>query len=304
MINKGLLVVITNDTFNELAKIINKYSNSDGIHSTPIDGLHCYKMSELNIRLPVIYRPSICVVIQGNKQVLLGDNIFKYEQGQYLAISVDLPLIGEVTKASINKPYLCAQIDIDISKMTELAIKLKTNRTPVNKTEKGLFVGNMNAELMSAIIRLMRLLEHPKDIPFLAPAIFQEIYYRLLTGPNGDSIIQTCIDGSNMQRITQIIETMKTQFNSSLNIDELARMINMSTSNFYSQFKKVTGLSPLQYLKHLRLTEARKIMLSEKADATNAAYLVGYESPSQFNREYARLFGEPPLRDIKQFRKQ
>lgn len=292
------------NTFNKLAEIINRYSKCDGVNPTEIDGLHCYKMSELDIRLPVIYRPSIYVVAQGNKQVILGNEIFQYSQGKYLAVSVDLPLIGEVTEASKNKPYLCAQIDIDLQVMMELAIKLDAKPALVNKTEKGLFVGEMDEKLMDAIVRLVRLLDTPQDIPHLASILFQEIYYRLLSGPYGSSIIQTCLQGHNMHRIAKTIELMNANFAKRLSIDELAAMTNMSPSSFYSQFKQVTGLSPLQYLKNIRLTEARKIMLFDNASATSTAYLVGYESPSQFNREYTRLFGIPPQKDVKAFRKQ
>jgi AraC-like DNA-binding protein len=295
--------MINDNAFNELDEIINRYSKFDGVHATNIDGLYCYKMSSLNVRLPVIYRPSIYVVAQGNKQVTLDKEVFQYNRGEYLAVSVDLPLIGEVTKACKDKPYLCAQIDIDMIVMTELVVKLDSKAELPHRTVKGIFVGNMDEALIDAILRLMRLLDTPKDIPYLSSILFQEIYYRLLIGPHGSSIIQTCLHGSNMYRIAKTIEIMKSDFAKSMSMDELATMVNMSTSNFYNQFKKVTGLSPLQYLKRLRLTEARQIMLSDDTDATRAAYLVGYESPSQFSREYSRLFGSPPQRDVKAIRK-
>lgn len=290
------------NTLKELTEIINRYSKLDGIHTTMIDGLHFYKMSELNIRLPAIYRPSLYVVVQGNKQVILGDDLFQYSQGKYLAVSIDLPLIGEVTEASKHKPYLCAQIDIDMQVMTKLAIEINAKNPPPHKTQKGIFVDDMDAKLMDCIARLIRLLDDPTDIPYLAPILFQEIYYRLLSGAHGSSIIQTCLRGNNMQRIATAIECMKSNIAKPINIDALATMVNMSSSNFYNHFKQVTGLSPLQYLKRLRLTEARQIMFSNNSDATSTAYLVGYESPSQFNREYARLFGTPPRRDVKELR--
>lgn len=288
---------------NELTELIAQYAKCDGIHATNIAGLHCYKMSELNNRLPVIYKPSIYVVAQGNKQVILNKEVFHYAQGNYLAVSVDLPLIGEVTKASTNKPYLCAQIDIDMQIMTELAIKLQAQEALPNKAEKGVFVGNIDDRLMNCILRLIRLLASPKDIPYLSPLILQEIHYCLLSGPHGSAIIQTYLQGSNMHRIAKIIDIMKSDIAKTASTSELAASVNMSTSSFYNQFKQVTGFSPLQYLKRLRLTQARQIMLLNNTDATNTAYIVGYESPSQFNREYARLFGLPPQREIKAFRK-
>jgi len=295
---------MTDNTFDELIDIIDRYSKSDGIHATAVNGLYCYKMSELNIRLPVIYRPSIYVVMQGNKQVLLGNDIFQYRQGEYLAVAVDLPLIGEVTKASKQKPYLCVQIDIDTQLMTELAMKFDANTQKQYEASKGIFVGNTDSKLMDAITRLMRLLDSPEDIPYLSTILLQEIYYRLLNSSHGGSIIQTYLRDNNMQRIAEVIAAMKRDMATPMCIDTLAKSANMSTSNFYSQFKKVTGFSPLQYLKRIRLTEARQIMYLDNKDASSTSYMVGYESPSQFNREYARLFGAPPQRDIKKLKQQ
>lgn len=291
-----------NRTFTELIEIINRHVEFDGINTTTINGLHFYKMSELNIRLPVIYRPSIYVVVQGNKQVILDNETFKYSQSKYLAVSVDLPLIGKVTTASKHKPYLCVQIDMNRQVMTELAIKLAATQKLSHKTTKGIFVGDMDDTLLDAILRLLRLLDAPQDIPYLSESLFEEIYYRLLSGPYGAAIIQTFLHDNNMQRIAKIINKMKADIAQPINIDELAILVNMSTSNFYNQFKKVTGFSPLQYLKRLRLTAARHIMLSDHKDAASTSYLVGYDSPSQFSREYTRLFGSPPQRDVKEFR--
>ncbi|MBU2923349.1 AraC family transcriptional regulator [Colwellia sp. 1_MG-2023] len=289
------------NVINEMKSIIDRYSLCDGIHATKIEGLHFYKMSSLNVRLPVIYRPSIYVVVQGCKQVSLNGEVFQYTNSKYLVVSVDLPLIGEVTSANKDKPYLCIQIDIDMKTMAKLVAEL--NLKASHKTGKGIFVGNMDEVLGEPILRLMKLLDAPKDIPYLSGVYFLEIYYRLLNTPHGSSIIQTSLHGSNMYRVAKVIEIMKLDIAKPRSIDELAAMINMSTSNFYNQFKKVTGLSPLQYLKQLRLTEARQIMISHNTNATKTAYMVGYESPSQFSREYTRLFGASPRRDIKAFRK-
>jgi len=295
---------MTDNTFDELIDIIDRYSKSDGIHATAVNGLYCYKMSKLNIRLPIIYRPSIYVVVQGNKQVLLGNDIFQYRQGEYLAVAVDLPLIGEVTKASKQKPYLCVQIDIDTQLMTELAMKFDANTQKQYEASKGIFVGSTDSKLMDAITRLMRLLNSPEDIPYLSTMLLQEIYYRLLSSSHGESIIQTYLRDNNMQRIAEVIAAMKRDMATPMCIDTLAKSANMSASNFYSQFKKVTGFSPLQYLKRIRLTEARQIMYLDNKDASSTSYMVGYESPSQFSREYARLFGAPPQRDIKKLKQQ
>lgn len=291
------------NVLNEMKNIIDRYSLCDGIHATKIEGLHFYKMSSLNVRLPVIYRPSIYVVVQGSKQVSLNKEVFQYTHSKYLVVSVDLPLIGEVTNANKDKPYLCIQIDIDMQIMAKLVAELNLKAKDTYKTGKGIFVGNMDEVLGEPILRLMKLLDAPKDIPYLSAIYFLEIYYRLLNTPHGYSIIQTFLHGSNMYRVAKVIEIMKLDIAKPRSVDELATMINMSTSNFYNQFKKVTGLSPLQYLKQLRLTEARQMMISKNTNATKAAYMVGYESPSQFSREYTRLFGAPPKRDLKAYRK-
>ena len=288
----------------ELVRIVNNYCQFDGIQSSDIAGLHFYKMFSLNVRLPVVYRPSIYMVVQGDKQVILNKEAFKYTRGQFLVVSVDLPLIGEVTKASKDEPYLCIQVDIDAQIMSELAVELNANNWSSNTKElnKSIFVGNTDSSLQDAILRLVRLLDTPQDIPYLSELFIKEIHYRLLTSRYGYRVIQTYLRGSKMHRISKTIEVIKTNFAKPLNVSELAQSNNMSTSNFYTQFKKITGLSPLQYLKQVRLTEARQMMLSKSIDASKAAYLVGYESASQFSREYSRLFGAPPYRDIKAYK--
>lgn len=286
-----------NRQLNELAGFIDKYSKDEGVNDTKIEGLHCFKVSDLNKRMPVVYRPAVYIIAQGRKQVLLENDLFRYAPGEFLAVSVDLPMLGQVTEASSTRPYLCVQIDLDLSQIAALATKLKNNARAASKTERGAFVGQADTELLSSLIRLMKLLDSPKDIPFLATTALYEVYYRLVAGKYAASIIQTSLTGGHMQAISNAIEHIKAQLLRPLLVTELAASANMSVSAFYSHFKKVTALSPLQYQKRLRLTQARQIMLSGRMNAARAAYAVGYESPSQFSREYARMFGEPPLRD-------
>lgn len=282
----------------ELAALTEKFSITDGIHQTPVKGLGCIKLSKPNAKLPAVYEPSICVILQGSKRVLLEDEIYIYEPPQFLGVSVDLPLIGQVLEASPERPYLCLQIALDSRQISELLAHLEHPHLPSSASSRGLFVGALDDAAQEAVLRLARLLDAPKDIPMLAPLILRELYYRLLSGAHGPELAQIAISGSTMHRIGQIIRRLKSDLAAPVRVEELAALANMSTSSFHQHFKAVTAMSPLQYAKRLRLTEARHILLSERADAASVAYRVGYESTSQFSREYARMFGAPPIRDI------
>ena len=286
----------------ELAKLVDKYSDGDGIHPTAVPGLGCIKMSAPSMKMPGVYAPSLCVIVQGSKDVLLNEEIYTYSPSQFLAISVDLPILGQVTKASANEPYLCLQIDLDPKLMSELLTQSIDHPMTGGDTGRGLFVGQMDASLIDSVLRLTRLLDTPKDIPLLAPMILREIHYRLLTGEHAASVMQMAVTGSNMQRIADVIKKMKAEIARPMRVETLAEMARMSESSFHVHFKAITAMSPLQYHKRLRLTEARHIMISEHTDATSTAYRVGYESPSQFSREYSRMFGAPPGRDMEAIR--
>jgi len=283
----------------ELARLIDKFSLGNGIHSTALAGLNCIKLSEINDRLPSVYTPSLCVIVQGKKRALLNDEIYQYQPSEYLVGSVDLPVIGQVIEASQAKPYLCLQIELDLHQLAELIVQAGFPVKNKMTSQRGLFVGNMDLSLADGVLRLARLLEAPEDIPLLAPMIKREIYYRLLNGQYGDAIAQMTQTGSHMQRISAAIQILKADYNKPIKIEDLANQVGMSVSSFHTHFKAVTAMSPLQYQKRLRLMEARKIMLAETQDAATTAYRVGYESPSQFSREYMRMFGNPPGRDMK-----
>jgi AraC-like DNA-binding protein len=284
--------------FSELAPLVDRFSNGDGIHPTAIPGLQCLRMSATNSVTPSVYSPSVCIVVQGSKTVLLEGETYRYAPSQYLAVSVDLPLLGQVRDASIEKPYLCLQINLDARLMSELISQAGGDSWSQHETARGLFVGKLDEDMMDAICRLAQLLDSPQDIRALAPIRLREFHYRMLSGAHGATIAQIAIAGSNTQKISQVIRLMKSDLTRAMSVEALASKVHMSPSSFHQHFKAVTAMSPLQYLKRLRLTEARQIMLSEAMDAASTAYRVGYESPSQFNREYARLFGAPPMRDI------
>lgn len=286
----------------ELAALVCKYSSGEGISATAIKGLFCIRLSAPHMRLPSVYRPSICVILQGTKQVLLEDEIYRYAPPQFLAVSVDLPLLGQVVEASAERPYLCLQIEIDPRQIGELLAQSRDTAWSREETSRGLFVGTLDRATEEAVLRLARLLDTPKDIPVLAPMMLRELHYRLLSGDYGHAIAQMAIAGSNAHRIAEIIRRIRAHLASPIRIEDLAAKANMSPSSFYQHFKAVTAMSPLQYQKRLRLMEARQILLSENADAASTAYRVGYQSVSQFSREYARMFGAPPIRDIDEIR--
>jgi AraC-like DNA-binding protein len=238
------------------------------------------------------------VIVQGAKQVLLEEEMYRYAPPQFLAVSVDLPLLGQVVEASAERPYLCLQIEIDPRQIGELIAQSRDAPWFRGDTPRGLFIGTLDGATQEAVLRLARLLETPGDIPVLAPMMLREFHYRLLSGDYGPVIAQMAIAGSNTHKIGQIIRKIKTHLAAPLRVEDLAAIANMSPSSFHQHFKAVTAMSPLQYQKRLRLTEARHILLSENIDAASTAYRVGYQSVSQFSREYARMFGAPPIRDI------
>jgi AraC-like DNA-binding protein len=286
----------------ELGTLITKYSIGDGIHPVAIGGLHCIRLSAPHMQLPSVYNPCVCVIVQGTKQVLLEEEIYRYAPPQFLAVSVDLPLLGQVVEASAEKPYLCLAIDVDARQIADLISQSGDAGWSRGETSRGLFIGELDAAMLEAVLRLARLLDTPRDIPVLAPLVMREFHYRLLSGPCGPAIAQMAIPGSNTHKIGQIIRRIKTQLASPIRVEELASMANMSPSSFHQHFKAVTAMSPVQYQKRLRLTEARHLLLAESTDAASAAYRVGYQSVSQFSREYARMFGAPPIRDIEGIR--
>ncbi len=229
---------------------------------------------------------------------MLGEETYCYGASQYLVVSVDLPLSGFVVEATPDKPYLGFKLNLDPRELCDIIAQTNPSARQKEDSVRGLFVSTADAPLLNCAIRLTRLLDTPQDIPMLAPMIVREIYYRLLIGEQGEAVRQIATSGSNMQRIAEVIQLIKADFTQPMRVEDLADRVSMSPSSFHYHFKQVTSMSPLQYQKQLRLLEARRLMLAENSNATSAAYDVGYESPSQFSREYSRLFGAPPSRDI------
>ena len=249
-----------------------------------------------------MYEPRICMVAQGAKRVLLGDDTYVYDEHHLLIASVDLPTVVQIIKASRKKPYLGLVLKLDQREISQLMVDSNLPLPRPQQSSRGMATCEVTLPLLNAFQRLIDLLAEPKDIPILAPIIQREIVYRLLVGDQGSHLRQIASAGSQSQQIARAIDWLKDNFTQPLRIDDLATQVNMSTSTFHHHFRALTAMSPLQYQKWLRLYEARRLMLTEHQDAATAAFQVGYESPSQFSREYKRLFGAPPLRDITKLR--
>lgn len=246
-----------------------------------------------------LHEPSICLIAQGAKRVLLGEEIYEFDAHHFLLTSVNLPVMAQITEASPEAPYLSLMLKLDQRELAQLMVDKNLPSPRTQQASRAMAVSGVSAPLLGAFRRLIDLLEQPEDIPILAPLIQREIFYRLLTGEQGARLRQIAAAGSHSQQIARAINWLKGNYQKPLRVDDLAAQTGMSTSNFHHHFRSLTAMSPLQFQKRLRLSEARRLMLMENLDAATASFQVGYESPSQFSREYSRLFGAPPLRDIK-----
>lgn len=291
------------DKCEELAALVARHTNNqgNGAHATAINSLIFMRECNPATAIQTVSEPLLSIVVQGKKEVLLNEETYRYGVAQYLVVSVDLPLSGCVIETTPNQPYLGFKLKLDPAQLSEIIAQTNLE-TSQKESVRGWFISDADPPLIDCALRLTQLLDTPQNIPFLAPLITREIYYRLLIGEQGEAVRQIGTAGSNMQRIAEVIKRIKTDFAKPLRVEELAEQANMSSASFHRHFKAVTSMSPLQYQKQLRLLTARQIMLAENADATQAAYQVGYESTSQFSREYARMFGAPPIRDIERLR--
>jgi len=272
------------------------------LHTTAIPGLSLFRRTEPTEPMTGMYQPSICMVAQGAKRVQLGDDNFVYDAQHYLITSVHLPTVVQIIEASPEKPYLGLRLTFNLGEIAQLMADSQLPPPRTQQSSRGMATGEVTLPLLGAFQRLLDLLDVKEDIPILAPVIQREIIYRLLVGDQGARLRQIAAAGSQSHQIARAIEWLKGNYAQPLLIDDLATQVNMSTSTFHHHFRTLTAMSPLQYQKTLRLSEARRLMLAERLDAATAAFQVGYESPSQFSREYSRLFGAPPLRDITKLR--
>ncbi|AIE61483.1 AraC family transcriptional regulator [Bacillus methanolicus] len=286
----------------ELVKLIERHTGRDGSHATAIPSLFFSRYSNVTGPNYGVHKPSLCIVVQGMKEVLLGQERFRYGPADYLVASVNLPITGQVTEASSEVPYLALKLEFTPSQILEVLRDSQIGVDQKENAKRGMYVSQIELSLLDAVSRLVHLLDNPKDIPVLAPLVTKEIIYRVLQGQHGVALGQIAIKGSSAYQISDVIEYIMKNYDRSFKIEELAEIANMSVSSLHRHFKEVTAMSPIRFQKQLRLQEARRILLSESTDAADVAFRVGYESPSQFSREYSRMFGLPPKEDIKRLR--
>lgn len=286
----------------ELADLVRRFAPTEGSFQTAISPLHMVRYESPAQSLPSLVQPALCLFAHGSKEVRLGDETYTYDPLNYLVLSVALPLSGRILHATPENPNLALRLDIDPADINALIAEAGPMSVPTRPSGRGLYIERIDTQLLDAVLRLSRLLDSPKDIAMLAPLIKREILYRLLRSPQGHRLYEIAITSCQTHRVTQAIRWLNQNFTEPLRIEELAKEVNLSVSTLHHRFKAVTAMSPLQYQKQLRLQEARRLMLADGLDASAAGYKVGYESPSQFSREYSRLFGAPPLRDLARLR--
>ncbi len=249
-----------------------------------------------------LYQPAFCVVAQGRKQALLGDEVFQYDPGYYLIYTLDLPLTFQVKEASKERPYLGFRLNLDATLVASVMMESGIEPEKGNVSLKAMDVSPMDANLLDAVVRLVRLIDAPDESNVLAPLIIREIVFRLLASGQSARLSHLLAAGKDTQRISKAIGLLRKNFAQSLKMDDIAHELGMSVSGFHHHFKSVTAMSPLQFQKQIRLQEARRLMLGEDLDAASAGYRVGYQDPAYFSRDYKKMFGTPPQRDIAKLR--
>lgn len=287
--------------YEALKALILKHALQEGKQRTSIGNLSLLKVTQKTELIHSIYEPSLIVIIQGSKIVILGDKTYHYGKYNYLVSSVNLPVQGQILEATEQEPYLCLQVTFNLEQISELlaSSNIETSSEKVSSAQSGLCVQEIEEPLLMALLRLVQLLDTPEHSAVLAPMITKEVLYWMLVQDRDQVLRRFSMTGSHSATIRKIIQQMVTSYEQPLEVEQLAKAANMSVSNFYAQFKMVTAMSPLQYQKVLRLQEARRRLLSEGIDAAQVSFEVGYSSPSQFSREYAKFFGKPPITDTK-----
>ena len=268
----------------------------------PFPGFRLARSSRPTAPVHAVYEPAFCFVAQGSKQALLGEEVFRYDPGHYLIFTVDLPLVFQVEEASKQRPYLGLRINLDSSLVASVVMESGVEIKKGDASAKALDVGPTDANLLDALVRLVRLLDLPFEGKVLAPLITREIVFWLLMGGQRARLGHLLASARDAGRISKAIGHLRENFDQQLKMDNIARELGMSLSGFHHHFKSVTAMSPLQFQKQIRLQEARRLMLGEDLDAASAGFRVGYEDPSYFSREYKKLFGAPPQRDIAKLR--
>ena len=285
----------------ELVERIMSALLKDGVIE-PLQGLHLARLSAPMEKIHSVLEPSLCVIAQGSKVVFVGDSRYQYDPFNYFLATIELPRVSQVLEASKEQPYLSFRLVLDPNLVGSVMIEAGHVMPSGNADVRAIIVSSLDAALLDAVVRLVRLIDSPAEARFLMPLIKREIVYRLLAGEQGSRLCHLTVAAGYTSNIAKAVERLRHDFDQPIRIEDIAQELGMSVSSFHQHFKSVTAMSPLQYQKRLRLQEARRLMFGEDFDATSAAYRVGYNDSSYFSREYKSLFGEPPVRDVERLR--
>ena len=288
-----------------LANLVARYAPHDGVFPLRLPGTYALRRARMtSVPVHLTLSPSLCIVAQGAKVVMLGSEVLEYDPARMLVFAVDLPVAGQVTRASQRDPFLGFRLDLDPARVAELAARVFPNGVPRPPDDRGLYVGRATDAIIEAVTRLLDLMGRAEDADLLGPLVVDEILIRLLRTPIGTRVAQIGAPKSGVQRVAEAVSFIRTNFAQPVTVEEMAASVHMSASSFHQRFKAVTSMSPLQFQKVLRLNEARRLMLFQRMDASDACQRVGYLSASQFTREYGRFFGSAPTRDVARLREE
>ena len=268
----------------------------------PLHGLYLFRASSPTELLHSVYTPAFCVIAQGSKEVFLGEERYQYDPAHYLLTTVVLPVVSHILEASKEQPYLSFRLQLDPALVGSVLVEADVPSPPGQGDVKAMDVSPLEASLLDAVVRLIRLVDSPTEARVLAPLVTREIVYRLLMGAQGARLRHIAVLGGYTHHMSRAVDRLRKDFKEPLRIESIAQELGMSVSGFHHQFKAITAMSPLQFQKRLRLQEARRLMLGENLDAASAGHRVGYDDASHFNREYKSLFGLPPMRDMERLR--
>lgn len=282
-----------------LAEKIGRLAEKEGSTATAIPELSLFRADNATDMSNILYSSSICLAAQGAKRLIFGDETYEYDANHYLITSVDMPVMAQILEATPEKPYLGLVLDLKLKDLSQLLVDMEFIPAPEGNDGKAMMISEVSDQLLDSFLRLVSLLEEPESIPVLAPLVYKEILYRMLKTEQGARLLHIASLRSQSMPITRAIEWLKENYANPFKVEELSNQVGMSVSSFHQHFKSFTSMSPIQYQKLIRLHKARQLMITNRLDASSAAFEVGYESPSQFSREYSRLFGLSPLKDVK-----
>lgn len=288
--------------FKAATDFIDARGGGEGHFQTPMGGVHIMRAFQEIMPIRRMYRPSLCLVIEGAKQIMFGETTLDYGEMECLVVSIELPARGRMIGATPRNPFLGVTIEFDVAMLRDVMQQLATPPIPSPDSGPCVFVGQVDEPLSESILRLVRMAKTPDAIPVLYPSTMREICYWLLTGPYGSEIAKLALPETHTERVARAIHFLHQNFRQTLRVEQLAEAAKMSASSFHHHFRAMTSMTPVQFQKQLRLLEARRLMVSDAANVSEAAYEVGYESVSQFSREYSRAFGAAPKRDVLNFK--